>query len=93
VCSTGWHDRNGVPRQSAGIELESDGPVIGSIEKEYHFGMRIDKLPIKGRVGLAVTLGVVVIFLISLPEARWFLALSVGLGAIIAVILRLTRRD
>jgi len=55
--------------------------------------MRIDNLPLKGRAGLAITLAVVIIFLIALPQARWFLAISLGLGIGVAAILRLARRD
>ncbi len=55
--------------------------------------MRVDKIPIKGPGGLIFTIGMLIIFLIRLPAARWFLALSVPLGVIIGVILRLTSRD
>lgn len=53
--------------------------------------MRIDQIPLKGRAGLAITLAVVIIFLIALPQARWFLAISLGLGVVVAAILRLAR--
>ena len=46
---------------------------------------------IKGRTGLVFTVAVVVIILIALPAARWFLAASVALGLVVALILRLTR--
>jgi hypothetical protein len=51
------------------------------------------KIPVKGPMGLIFALGVVVTALIALPEARWFLALSVPTGLVIAIILRLTSRD
>jgi len=51
------------------------------------------KIPIKGGVGLIFTVGILIIFLLSLPEARWLLALSLPVGIIIAVLLRLTSRD
>lgn len=51
------------------------------------------KIPIKGPAGLLFTVGMLIVFLLYLPQARWFLALSVPVGVIIAVILRLTSRD
>jgi len=38
-------------------------------------------------------MGVITPILIALPEARWFLALSLPIGAIIGVIRRLTDRS
>ena len=46
---------------------------------------------VKGRMGLIFTAALVIIILVALPAARWFLAVSVVLGVIVAVILRLTR--
>ena len=46
---------------------------------------------IKGRTGLVFTVAVVVVVLIALPAARRFLAASVALGLVVALILRLTR--
>ena len=40
---------------------------------------------------MAFTVVFVVIILIALPAARWFLAVSVALGLVVALILRLTR--
>ena len=51
------------------------------------------KIPVKGSMGLVFTLGVLAAILISLPEARWFLAMSLPTGVVIGIILRLTRRD
>ena len=58
-----------------------------------HPGITMHKIPIKGAAGLIFTVGMLLIFLVGLPAARWFLALSLPLGVIIGVILRLTRRD
>ena len=58
-----------------------------------HPGITMHKIPVKGPAGLIFTVGVLIIFPISLPEARWFLALSVPLGVIIGAIMRLTSRD
>ncbi len=60
---------------------------------KIHPGITMHKIPIKGPAGLIFTIGMLVIFLIRLPEARWFLALSLPVGVIIAIILRLTSRD
>jgi hypothetical protein len=55
--------------------------------------MRVDKIPIKGAAGLVFVVGVVAITLIYIPASRWFLALSVLAGVIVAGVLRLMRRD
>lgn len=51
------------------------------------------KIPVKGWAGLLFTVGVVIIALVSLPQARWFLAVSVPTGVVIGIVLRLTSRD
>jgi hypothetical protein len=54
----------------------------------------LSKISIGGNTGgLIVTLGLIAIGLAGLPPARWFLAASVLLGLIVALILRLTARD
>jgi len=60
---------------------------------KIHPGITMHKIPVKGPAGLLFAVGMVIIFLIYLPEARWFLVLSLALGVIIGVILRLTSRD
>ncbi|MBZ5565943.1 MAG: hypothetical protein LAP13_26420 [Acidobacteriia bacterium] len=60
---------------------------------KIHPGITMHKIPIKGAAGLIFTIGMLIIFLIRLPEARWFLALSLPVGVIIAIVLRLTSRD
>jgi hypothetical protein len=51
-------------------------------------------IPIRGdEMGLVFAIGVIAMILLALPEARSFLALSLPIGAAIAIILRLTRRD
>ncbi|MBZ5646853.1 MAG: hypothetical protein LAN37_06475 [Acidobacteriia bacterium] len=44
---------------------------------------RIDKIPIKGVLGGIVGVGLVVGMLLELPVLRWFLLISVGLGALV----------
>jgi len=58
-----------------------------------HPGITMHKIPLKGPIGLAFTVGVLAIILLSPPEARWFLAISLPTGVVVGIILRLTRRD
>jgi len=58
-----------------------------------HPGITMHKIPVKGPAGLVFTVGIIAIALISLPQARWFLALSLPTGIVIGIILRLTSRD
>jgi hypothetical protein len=51
------------------------------------------KIPVKGTMGLVFTVGMLVTVLVSLPQARWFLAISLPTGVVIGIILRLIRRD
>jgi hypothetical protein len=44
-------------------------------------------------MGLLFVIGVITPILIALPEARWFLALSLPIGVIIGIIRRLTDRS
>jgi hypothetical protein len=57
-----------------------------------HPGPRIDKIPIRGWIGLVITIGVLAGFAIEVPPVRWFLALSVALGLLMVMLLRLSRR-
>jgi hypothetical protein len=58
-----------------------------------HPGITMHKIPVTGLIGLVFTLGVLAMILLALPEARWFLAVSLPSGVVIGIILRLTRRD
>jgi hypothetical protein len=51
------------------------------------------KIPLKGPMGLVFAVGVLAIIRLSLPEARWLLAMSLPTGVVIGIILRLTSRD
>lgn len=57
-----------------------------------HPGITMHKIPVKGPMGLLFVIGVAAIALVSLPEARWFLAISLPAGVIIGITLRLTSR-
>ncbi|MGD0223421.1 MAG: hypothetical protein ABSF71_13880 [Terriglobia bacterium] len=58
-----------------------------------HPGITMHKIPVSGAMGLVFTVGMIVIVLLSLPQARWFLAMSLPVGAVIGIILRMTSRD
>ena len=51
------------------------------------------KIPVEGGPGLLFVVGIILMAVISLPQARWFLALSIPTGVVIGIILRLTSRD
>jgi len=59
---------------------------------ERHPGISMHKIPVKGSVGLVFTLGVMILFLISLPQARWFFVLSLPAGALVGAVLYLLHR-
>lgn len=58
-----------------------------------HPGITMHKIPVKGTMGLVFTVGMLATVLVSLPQARWFLAISLPTGVVIGIILRLIRRD
>jgi hypothetical protein len=59
-----------------------------------HPGITMHKIPVGGdEMGLVFAIGVVAMILLALPEARWFLALSLPTGVVLGIILRLTSRD
>jgi hypothetical protein len=53
-------------------------------------GVALYKIPIKSPAGLLFTLtvGVLIIFLIPLPDAGWFLALNLPVGLVVGWVLR-----
>ncbi len=56
-----------------------------------HPGIRIDKIPVEGWVGLLWVGLVVVRTLIDVPDARWFFLASIPAGVAVAVGLNLWR--
>jgi hypothetical protein len=58
-----------------------------------HRGITMHKIPVEGDAGFLFAVGIIVLALTSLPQARWFLALSLPTGIVIGIILRLTSRD
>ena len=57
-----------------------------------HPGIRIDKISVAGVVGLVFTVGVMLMILISLPEARVFFALVLPAGLLVGLVLYLLHR-
>jgi hypothetical protein len=54
-----------------------------------HPGINISKIPVGGGVaGLMIVVSIIVIALVGLPPIRWFLAGSLVLGAMVALIRR-----
>ena len=58
-----------------------------------HPGITMHKIPVEGLMGLVFAIGVLAMILLYLPEARWFLAISLPTGVAIGIILRLTSRN
>ncbi len=56
-----------------------------------HPGIRIDKIPVSGPMGLMFTIASMVIFL-ALPVVRWFFLLSLLPGLGVAAILHWARK-
>ena len=59
---------------------------------DRHSGIRIDKISVKSWVGLVFTVGVMVMFLIALPEIRWFFVLTLPAGILAGAVLYLLHR-
>jgi hypothetical protein len=58
-----------------------------------HPGITMHSIPVKGSMGLVFTVGLLAMILVALPEARWFLAMSLPTGVVIGILMRLTSRD
>jgi hypothetical protein len=50
---------------------------------------RLPAIPVKGVLGLVLTLGVVLVFLITVPVTRWFFLISIPFGLLVALVLHL----
>jgi hypothetical protein len=50
--------------------------------------IQMAKIPVKGGMGLVFTVGTAAIFCLALPEARWFVALAIPAGVVVAIALR-----
>ena len=59
-----------------------------------HRGITFHKMPVGGDpMGLVFVIGIILVALLGLVEARMFLAVALPLGVLIGIILRLTSRD
>ncbi len=57
-----------------------------------HWGPKTqDAFPVKGAIGLIITLGVMLIVLIGVPQARLWLFISVPVGVVVALLLHFVR--
>lgn len=54
--------------------------------------MRIEKIPTKGVLGAFIAVGIMVVILVALPAARWFLLLSLPAGLLVAALLHFSHR-
>ena len=60
---------------------------------QTHWGPNTrDAFPVKGTIGLIITVGVIFGVLASVPEARLWIYISVPLGVIISLLLHFLRR-
>jgi len=75
------------------LTADQDWGIVEAGRYSMQPGITVPKIPVEAGAGLLFAVGIIVIALLSLPQARWFLALSVPTGVIIGIILRLTRRD
>jgi cytosine/uracil/thiamine/allantoin permease len=51
--------------------------------------IQMAKIPVNGPMGLVFTLGTMAIFLLALPEIRWFLLLALPVGTLVGLSLHL----
>ena len=56
-----------------------------------HSGIRIDRIPVEGWVGLLWGTVIMIRTLIVIPDARWFFLASIPGGALVAIALRFWR--
>jgi hypothetical protein len=62
--------------------------------EDAHPGINISKIPVGGGVaGLMIAVSIVLIALLGLPLAKWFLGVGLALGAFMALIRWWTARD
>ncbi len=56
------------------------------------WGPQIAKIPVSGFIGLVVTIGLMIGFLVAVPQTRLWLYISVPIGVAVAVILHFAGR-
>jgi hypothetical protein len=57
-----------------------------------HWGPQIAKIPVSGAIGLIITVGLMLGFLMAVPETRLWLYISVPVGIGVAVVLHFVGR-
>jgi hypothetical protein len=55
--------------------------------------MGIEKIPTKGVLGALVAVGIMVIIVVAVPAARWFLLITLPAGILVGVVLYLLHRQ
>lgn len=60
---------------------------------DWHPGIRIDKIPVSGAVGLIFVVGTLMIFLVGVPATRWFFFISLAAGIVGGLALYLWRNQ
>ena len=55
-------------------------------------GIDSGTINVKSAVGLVITLGAMILFLVYSPPVRWFFALTLPAGILVGVVLYLLRR-
>ena len=61
-------------------------------DARWHLGPRADAIPVVGVGGLIFVVATVVIFVLGLPVAKWFLLASLPAGLLAMVAMRLFRK-
>ncbi len=57
-----------------------------------HPGINFSKIPVSGWAGLLFAMGVMALFLITLPEVRWFFVQALPAGVLVGAILAFLHR-
>jgi len=54
---------------------------------DWHEGPKMSKIPVKGIMGAVFTIGILFMFLVGLPQARFFALISIPIGVIVGIVL------
>ena len=69
-----------------------DGRAVPHDDLDEPPGIRIHKIPVKSWAGLLFAAGVMTLFLVALPEVRWFFVLTLPAGLLVGAALYLLHR-
>ena len=64
---------------------------LEELAMRIHPGIRIDRIPVEGWLGLLWGSVIMIRTLIEVPDARWFFPASLAGGALVAIVLRWRR--